>query len=338
MAAATADFTSATAFSVPAGAFLTASSTSAMNLRCASATGLRRRWSNSALVRGGDVVQVTAVGGGLLGGRLQQAGLQREQFLRVLDRQRGLGGSAASAMAALATCRFSSTSFSTPSKALLVRPKRVSTLALWAARMLFSGQHGVTPVRLRLTGTRCIRVSFFAALHHGRSIRVSRGLQALFVAPQQDCCGSACHSQSRARAHAGLLRRPLRAAAAARPPLPDAEVPAAARSACGRLPGVRSARRRRPPTANWRWRTRRPTSAPWSTARSTRRRSARSVFPGASAWSSARGARSAPPSPRRARRSRRGRRRQPGRRHAPCLRPTRAAAFASSTTSRWRRG
>jgi hypothetical protein len=31
--------------------------------------------------RSGDVVQVAAVGGGLLGSRLQQAGLQREQFL-----------------------------------------------------------------------------------------------------------------------------------------------------------------------------------------------------------------------------------------------------------------
>ena len=35
---------------------------------------------------------MAAVGGGLLGGRLQQAGLQGQQLLRVLDRQRGLGG------------------------------------------------------------------------------------------------------------------------------------------------------------------------------------------------------------------------------------------------------
>ena len=41
--------------------------------------------------------------------------------------------SAASTMAVLATWMFSSTSFSTPSKAFWVRPKRVSTLALWAA-------------------------------------------------------------------------------------------------------------------------------------------------------------------------------------------------------------
>jgi hypothetical protein len=35
---------------------------------------------------------VAAVGGGLLGGRLQHRGLQRHQLLRVLDRQRSLGG------------------------------------------------------------------------------------------------------------------------------------------------------------------------------------------------------------------------------------------------------
>ena len=41
---------------------------------------------------GGDVVQVTAVGSGLLGHRLEQGGLQGQQFLRVLDAQQALGG------------------------------------------------------------------------------------------------------------------------------------------------------------------------------------------------------------------------------------------------------
>jgi hypothetical protein len=40
--------------------------------------------------RRGDLVDVAVVGGDLLGGRLEQVGLQREQLLRVLDRQRGL--------------------------------------------------------------------------------------------------------------------------------------------------------------------------------------------------------------------------------------------------------
>ena len=35
---------------------------------------------------------MAAVGGGLLGSRLQQRGLQGQQFLRILHRQRGGGG------------------------------------------------------------------------------------------------------------------------------------------------------------------------------------------------------------------------------------------------------
>jgi hypothetical protein len=41
--------------------------------------------------RSGDVVQLAAVGSGLFSGRLQHAGLQREQFLGVLDRECGAG-------------------------------------------------------------------------------------------------------------------------------------------------------------------------------------------------------------------------------------------------------
>jgi hypothetical protein len=95
---------------------------------------------------------VTAVGGGLLGGRLQQAGLQGQQLLRVLHRQGGAGRFGDFAEAALATCRFSSTSFSTPSKALLVRPNRVSTLA-FGRQELFSGQH----VDLQVVGLDAVR-------------------------------------------------------------------------------------------------------------------------------------------------------------------------------------
>ena len=40
----------------------------------------------------GDVVQVTAVGSGLFSQGLEQAGLQRQQLLGVLDAQGGLGG------------------------------------------------------------------------------------------------------------------------------------------------------------------------------------------------------------------------------------------------------
>ena len=91
LAAATADFTSATAFSVPAGAFLTALSTTGHELACASASWRFGDLADFGVGRGGDFVHVAAIGGGLLGGRLQQAGLQGQQLLRVLDRQRGLG-------------------------------------------------------------------------------------------------------------------------------------------------------------------------------------------------------------------------------------------------------
>jgi hypothetical protein len=40
--------------------------------------------------RGGDFIHQAAIGGGLLGGGLDQAGLQGQQLLRVLDRQGGL--------------------------------------------------------------------------------------------------------------------------------------------------------------------------------------------------------------------------------------------------------
>ena len=90
LAAATADFTRATAFSVPAGAFLTAVSTTDMNLACASGGGRFGDTVDFGAGRGGDLVHVAAVGGGLLGGRLHQAGLQGDQLLRVLDRQGGL--------------------------------------------------------------------------------------------------------------------------------------------------------------------------------------------------------------------------------------------------------
>jgi hypothetical protein len=54
-----------------------------------------RRRHRLGLDAGDDAVHLLAVGGGLFGGRLQQARLQREQRLRVLGRdggQTGFGG------------------------------------------------------------------------------------------------------------------------------------------------------------------------------------------------------------------------------------------------------
>lgn len=77
----------------------------------------------------GNVIQMAAVGSSLFGQRLEQAGLQSQQFLGVLTLSTAWVCWAASVKAAREAVTFSSTSFSTPSKALLVRPNSVSKWA-----------------------------------------------------------------------------------------------------------------------------------------------------------------------------------------------------------------
>jgi uncharacterized repeat protein (TIGR03806 family) len=91
LAAATALFITATAVSEPAGAFLRG----ACRPTGRTASAHRRPGFEGLAEFGagarGDVIQVTAVGGGLFSQRLEQAGLQGQQFLGVLDAQDGLG-------------------------------------------------------------------------------------------------------------------------------------------------------------------------------------------------------------------------------------------------------
>jgi hypothetical protein len=113
---------------------------------------------------------VTAVGSGLLGQGLEQAGLQGQQLLCVLHAQTAWAVPAASVRAALEAVTFSSTSFSHAFERLGGQAKQGFDVGFVGCQDLFSGQHGniSSKVKVRMVNI-CAEpgTTVYVAVQHG---------------------------------------------------------------------------------------------------------------------------------------------------------------------------
>ena len=128
---------------------------------------------------GDDVIHLAAVGGGLVSGGLQQAGLQGQQRLRILHRQRGKAGFGRVAEAGLDDLQIERGELLDAFERLGGEAQHNFEVGLVGGGELFGIQHGVLQWKQRVV------LKQFAALQHDSSLLDGAGNASSF------CCFAA---------------------------------------------------------------------------------------------------------------------------------------------------